>query len=124
MQRAEKEALEFAKENNIDVVSIIPVMVGGHFLTLTIPSSVHFIMSPIIGDREYYEVAKAVELRLGCLGLVHIEDICNAHIFLMDHHQPEKIAGERYICCAHSYSIPNIRCLLSQHPDLKETSKG
>ncbi|XP_057846915.1 dihydroflavonol 4-reductase isoform X2 [Cryptomeria japonica] len=115
---AEKEALKFAREHNIDMVTIIPVTVAGKFLTSTVPSSVRVLMSPVT---EYYELAKAVELRLGCLALAHIEDICNAHMFLMDHQQ--QIAGERYICCAHSCSISNLRCLLSRHPDLKENSR-
>ncbi|KAH9323363.1 hypothetical protein KI387_018002, partial [Taxus chinensis] len=110
---AEKAALKFAKEHNIDMVTIIPVTVVGHFLTSTVPTSIQVLMSLITGDAKFYGVAKAVETRLGCLPIVHIEDICNAHIFLMDHHL-QQITGERYICSAHSCTISNLKCFLSQ----------
>ena len=46
----EEAALQFAKENGIDLVSIITTTVGGPFLTSTVPSSIRVLLSPITGD--------------------------------------------------------------------------
>lgn len=41
---------------------------------------------------------------MGSIALVHIEDICNAHIFLMEHAKAEG----RYICCVQSYLMSEL----------------
>ncbi|KAF3337061.1 dihydroflavonol-4-reductase isoform X1 [Carex littledalei] len=80
----EEEAFKFAKENGIDLVSIIPPTVAGSFLTPTVPSSLQVLLSPITGDPNFYPVLDSVHSRLGSIALVHIEDICRAHIFLFE----------------------------------------
>ncbi|KAF8414062.1 hypothetical protein HHK36_002061 [Tetracentron sinense] len=95
---SEEAAFRFANENDIDLVSIIPTTVAGPFLTPNIPASVRVLLSPITGDPEFYPILFAVNSRLGSISLVHIEDICNAHIFLME----QAAAKGRYICSANS----------------------
>ncbi|XP_042487113.1 dihydroflavonol 4-reductase [Macadamia integrifolia] len=96
--QSEEAALKFANENGIDLVSILPPTVAGPFFTSTVPVSVQVLLSPITGDPVLYPILSAVHSRLGSISVVHIEDICNAHIFLME--QPA--AKGRYICSAHS----------------------
>jgi len=42
-----------------------------------------------------FAILSAVNKRMGSIALVHIEDICRAHLFLME--QPK--AKGQYICC-------------------------
>ncbi|KAK1582744.1 hypothetical protein Q3G72_017818 [Acer saccharum] len=103
----EKAAFKFANENNIDLVSVITTTVGGPFLTPSVPSSIRVLLSPVTGDSKLFSILSAVNARMGSIALVHIEDICNAHIFLMENPRAEG----PYICCANS-------CLMSELIDL------
>lgn len=47
---------------------------------------------------------------MGSIALVHIEDICRAHMFLMEHAKAEG----RYICSSQSYTLSNLTTLLSR----------
>lgn len=46
----EEAAFQFAKENGIDLVSVITTTVGGPFITSSVPSSIRVLLSPITGD--------------------------------------------------------------------------
>ena len=46
---AEQAAMQFAKENRMEVVSILPVIVAGPWLTTGVPASVDVTMSLITG---------------------------------------------------------------------------
>ncbi|WOL04540.1 dihydroflavonol-4-reductase isoform X1 [Canna indica] len=107
----EEKAFQFAKEKGIDLVSIIPPTVAGPFLTPSLPASLRVLLSPITGDPQFYPILASVNSRLGSIPLVHIEDICNAHIFLMEQAEAEG----RYICSAGSCSIPELTDLLSSN---------
>jgi len=45
----EEAAFKFAKENGIDLVSVITTTVAGPFFTASVPSSVKVLLSPITG---------------------------------------------------------------------------
>ncbi|THU65154.1 hypothetical protein C4D60_Mb05t00680 [Musa balbisiana] len=107
----EEKAFQFAKEKGIDLVSIIPPTVAGPFLTPSVPASVQVLLSPITGDPELYPILASVHSRLGSIPLAHVEDICNAQIFLME--QP--MTEGRYICSAGSCSLPELTDLLSKN---------
>ncbi|CAA7025281.1 unnamed protein product [Microthlaspi erraticum] len=92
---SEEEAFRYAKERGMDLVSVITTTVSGPFLTPSLPSSIQVLLSPITGDSKLFAILSAVNKRMGSIGLVHIEDICRAHLFLME--QPE--AEGQYICC-------------------------
>ena len=57
-----------------------------------------------IGEHEFFSILSAVNSRMGSIALVHIEDICNAHIFLMEHAKAEG----RYICGVQSYPLSEL----------------
>lgn len=63
-----------------------------------------------VGETEYYKIISAVNARMGSIALVHIEDICNAHIFLMEHAKAEG----RYICSTQSCTLSNLASLVSK----------
>ncbi|KAL7131037.1 hypothetical protein ABFS83_13G172700 [Erythranthe nasuta] len=100
---AEEAAFQFAEENGIHIISVITTTVGGPFLTPTVPASIQVLLSPITGDPKLLPILASVNSRMGSIALVHIEDICGAHIFLMEHEN----ARGRYICCTES-------CVLSE----------
>ncbi|XP_010241026.1 PREDICTED: dihydroflavonol 4-reductase isoform X1 [Nelumbo nucifera] len=110
---SEEAAFQFADNYGLDVVSIIPTTVAGPFLTSAVPTSIQVLLSPITGDPEFYPILSAVHSRLGSISVVHIEDVCNAHIFLME----EVAAKGPYICSAHSCTMGQLVHLLAQeHP--------
>ncbi|BAT92435.1 hypothetical protein LR48_Vigan05g146700 [Vigna angularis] len=106
----EEAAFKFAKENGIDLVSVITTTVAGPFFTATVPSSVKMLLSPITGEPEFFKILSAVNARMGSIALVHIEDICSAHIFLMEHSEAEG----RYICSSQSYPLSMLVNLLTK----------
>lgn len=63
-----------------------------------------------LGDPELFGILSAVNARMGSIALVHIEDICRAHLFLMEH---DKAEG-RYICCAQSCPLSKLLNYLAQ----------
>ncbi|MCD9560713.1 hypothetical protein HAX54_019459 [Datura stramonium] len=73
----EKEALEFA-DNGIDLVSVIPTWIHGPFITPQIPGSVRSSMEMIYGHQNY-SMAYPPNAPF-----VHIDDVVNAHIFLLE----------------------------------------
>ncbi|XP_059442151.1 putative anthocyanidin reductase [Corylus avellana] len=109
----EEAAYKFANENGIDLVSVITTTVAGPFLTLDVPSSIRVLLSPITGDPELFSILSAVNARMGSIALVHIEDICSAHIFLMEHAKAEG----PYICCAQNSLMSNlVQHLAEEYP--------
>eukprot|EP00253_Pinus_taeda_P021313 PITA_21313 len=108
---ADQAALQFAKENKMEVVSIVPVTVVGPWLTTTIPSSVDVTISPITGNTQWQGLLKSI-----VTSFVHIEDVCKAHLFLME--QPT--VGERYICSSHSTTLSGfVDFICKRYPEYK-----
>ncbi|XP_024960440.1 putative anthocyanidin reductase [Cynara cardunculus var. scolymus] len=100
----EDAAFQFANENGIRLVSIITTTVAGPFLTSTVPLSIRVLLSPLTGDSELLPILSSVNSRMGSVALVHTEDICNAHMYLMEHDRAEG----RYICCTNSCTISEL----------------
>ncbi|GKU85330.1 hypothetical protein SLEP1_g10 [Rubroshorea leprosula] len=105
--KAEQAAWEFAKENNIAFVSIIPPLVVGPFLMSSMPPSLITALSPITGLESHYHIIKEGQF-------VHLDDLCMGHIFLFEHPKAEG----RYICASHNASIFDIvRLLREKYPE-------
>ncbi|CAL0334251.1 unnamed protein product [Lupinus luteus] len=68
---AEDAAWKFAKENNIDLVSINPTMVEGPFLQPELNTSVYRILSLINGAQTFPNASS---------GWVNVKDVAEAHI--------------------------------------------
>ncbi|KAL4191030.1 hypothetical protein AMTRI_Chr07g78760 [Amborella trichopoda] len=96
--------IRLAEENKLEVVTIAPSIIGP-FIMQNMPGSVclstdHKYMIVIlcliyiIGNEAYYFV-------LMQHGPVHVDDLCNAHIFLYEH----PAAKGRYICSSHDKTI-------------------
>jgi len=107
---AEKAAWEFAKENNIDLVTVIPTLMAGPSLTPDIPSSAGLAMSLITGNEFLINGMKGMQMLSGSISIAHVEDVCRAHIFVAE----KKSASGRYICCAVNTSVPELAKFLSK----------
>ncbi|XP_020235266.1 putative anthocyanidin reductase [Cajanus cajan] len=107
----EEAAFKFAKENGIDLVSVITTAVAGQFFTANnVPPSVKVLLSPLTGEPEFFKLLSSVNARMGSISAVHIEDICSAHIFLMEHSKAEG----RYICSSQCFPISMLANLLAK----------
>nr|UXX62034.1 dihydroflavonol-4-reductase [Paeonia suffruticosa] len=100
---AEQAAWKFAKENSIDFISIIPTLVVGPFLMPSMPPSLVTALSPITGNEAHYSIIKQGQF-------VHLDDLCNAHIYLFKH---PKVEG-RYICSSHDATILSLAKMLRE----------
>nr|USU43665.1 bifunctional dihydroflavonol/flavanone 4-reductase [Ailanthus altissimus] len=110
---AEQAAWKFAEENNIDFISIIPSLVVGPFIMPSMPPSLITALSPITGKEAHYHIIKQGQF-------VHLDDLCNAHIFLFEH--PE--AKGRYLCSSHPATILEVaKMLREKYPEYNVPTK-
>ncbi|XP_051151788.1 dihydroflavonol 4-reductase-like [Andrographis paniculata] len=100
---AEKAAMKAAEESNIKFISIIPPVVVGPFIMPTLPPSLITALSPITGNEAHYSIIKQGQF-------VHVDDLCEAHIFLLEH----PTAEGRFICSSHDATIYDIANLIKQ----------
>jgi anthocyanidin reductase len=107
---AEQAALQYGKEDDLDVVTIIPVIVVGPSITPTVPISVQLALSLLTGIPSDLQVLKELQLPSGALSLVHVDDLCKAHIFLMENPSTEG----RYICNAMDIPVAQLAHYLSK----------
>ncbi|WJX15746.1 alcohol dehydrogenase (NADP(+)) [Trifolium repens] len=110
---AEQEAWKFAKKHNMDFITIIPPLVVGPFLSPSMPPSLITALSPITGNEGHYSIIKQGQF-------VHLDDLCEAHIFLFEHLEVEG----RYICCACEANIHDIAKLINaKYPEYNVPTK-
>uniref|UniRef100_A0A0D9XF67 NAD-dependent epimerase/dehydratase domain-containing protein n=1 Tax=Leersia perrieri TaxID=77586 RepID=A0A0D9XF67_9ORYZ len=84
---AEKAAWEFAKENSIDVVTVLPSFVIGPSLSHELSVTASDILGLLQGDTERFS-------SYGRMGYVHIDDVASCHILVYETPQ----ATGRYLC--------------------------
>ncbi|XP_073302059.1 anthocyanidin reductase ((2S)-flavan-3-ol-forming) [Primulina huaijiensis] len=107
---AEKAAWKFAKEYNINLITIIPSLMAGPSLTPEIPSSVTLATSLIIGNKFLMNGLNGMQKLSGSISLAHVKDVCRAHIFVAE----KDSAYGRYICCAVNTSVCELADFLKQ----------
>lgn len=100
---AEKAAWDFAKENDIDLITVIPTLVVGPFIMPSMPPSLITALAPITGTESHYSILEQVQL-------VHLDDLCLAHIFV--YQNPE--AEGRYICSSDDTTIIELAKMLKE----------
>ncbi|KAL4384700.1 hypothetical protein GQ457_15G008860 [Hibiscus cannabinus] len=106
---AEKEALRYDGEANanggkLEVVSLACGLVGGETLLPSLPSSVAAMFSQLIGNSSTLAGLEYMEKLLGSVPMVHIDDVCEAHVFCME---KPSMAG-RFICAAANPTLKQI----------------
>ncbi|KAH7651111.1 Dihydrokaempferol 4-reductase protein [Dioscorea alata] len=110
---AEKAALEFAEKNGLDLVIVLPSVINGPFLTSTVPLTMVAALALITRNESFYYVLNPAQF-------VHLDDLCNAHIFLFEH--PE--AKGRYICSSENITITELADFLREkYPEYEIPTK-
>ncbi|KAF9683060.1 hypothetical protein SADUNF_Sadunf05G0172800 [Salix dunnii] len=110
---AEQAAWKFAKENNMDFISVIPPLVVGPFIMQSMPPSLITGLSLITGNEAHYGIIKQGNY-------VHLDDLCMAHIFLFENPKAEG----RYICSSHNATIHDLAKLLREkYPEYNVPAK-
>ncbi|XP_037458157.1 tetraketide alpha-pyrone reductase 1-like [Triticum urartu] len=84
---AEKSAWEFAKENNIDLVAVLPTFVIGPNLSPVLGPTASDVLGLFKGETEKFTI-------FGRMGYVHIDDVASCHILVYE----TADAKGRYIC--------------------------
>ncbi|KAL6179279.1 hypothetical protein ACLB2K_050795 [Fragaria x ananassa] len=94
---AEKAALSYNDfdDSKLEVVTLPCDLVGGESLVSYLPFSVGGILAQLTGDLFSCNALKFMQEFMGSVPLVHIDDVCQAHIFCME--QP---LMEGIFCCA------------------------
>ncbi|GLJ19210.1 hypothetical protein SUGI_0345190 [Cryptomeria japonica] len=100
---AEQAAWEFAEQNKIDLITIIPTLVVGPFIMQTMPPSLVTALSLITKNEPHYMILRQVQL-------VHLDDLCMSLIFVYEH--PE--AKGRYISSSHDATIVQLAKMLAE----------
>eukprot|EP01018_Ginkgo_biloba_P010725 Gb_10731 [translate_table: standard] len=107
---AEQAALQYGKEQSIEVVSVIPSLLVGSSITPTVRESIQSALSLITGNQIWIQNLKGMQSGLGSISMVHIDDVCSAHIFLTE----QKSVQGRYICCSINITLLQLANFLSK----------
>ncbi|XP_018438454.2 anthocyanidin reductase-like [Raphanus sativus] len=107
---AEKAAYQFAEENKIDLVTVVPALIAGNSLLDDPPSSLCLSMSLITKKEMHLTAFKEMQKLSGSISFIHVEDLARAHLFLAE----KETASGRYICCSHNTDIPELADFLRQ----------
>ncbi|XP_074586051.1 anthocyanidin reductase ((2S)-flavan-3-ol-forming)-like [Curcuma longa] len=105
---AEKEAIKYAEENELSLVSVIPALIVGPAIGSELGHSTQLSLSLLSGNEGMIRGLRLMQCLSGSTSIVHVEDLCRAHIFVAE----EKFAVGRYICCAVNTSLPELACFL------------
>ncbi|CBI40492.3 unnamed protein product, partial [Vitis vinifera] len=103
---AEKEILSHGenKTGGLEVVSLAYGLVGGETLLPYTPESVDLFISQLTDHENRYQALKFLEELLGKVPIIHIDDVCEAHIFCIE---KPSING-RFLCASSSISSAKI----------------
>ncbi|KAL9167624.1 hypothetical protein ABFS82_05G109700 [Erythranthe guttata] len=110
---SEKEILRY-DNGSMEVVSLACGLVGGETLLSYLPSSLPVVLSQLIGDRSAFDALMFLQELMGSIPMVHIDDVCDAHIFCIE---KTSING-RFLCAAESCTVEEIAdCYQQIHPE-------
>ncbi|EEC83876.1 hypothetical protein OsI_29874 [Oryza sativa Indica Group] len=100
---AEKAAWEFAKENGIDLVAVLPTFVVGPNLSHELSPTTTDVLGLFQGETTKFTM-------YGRMGYVHIDDVASCHILL---YETPRAAG-RYICNSAVLDVNELITLLAR----------
>ncbi|EXB62211.1 hypothetical protein L484_017599 [Morus notabilis] len=109
----EKEILSFGDKNcyPFEVVTLACGLVGGDTLLSFVPGSVAVLVSQLTNKEIQYGFMKYVEELLGKIPIVHIDDVCEAHVFCMEN---RSVRG-RFLCARSYISCAEIASYYQEH---------
>ena len=113
----EKQMLSYGNNEDgreLEVVTLPCGLVGGDTLQSYTPGSVATFVSQITGNVSTYKSLKFLQALLGKIPLVHIDDVCEAHIFCMENTS----MNGRYFCANSYISLEEIaNHYILHHPE-------
>lgn len=119
---SEKELLKHNSEGEstaFDVVVLLCGLVGGDALLPYVPDSMQVVISPLTGIGPYHGSLKFMQALLGSVPLVHVDDVCEAHVFCMDSAKVSA-GGGRFLCATARPNMEDIvKHYAAKHPELK-----
>ncbi|CAL9120968.1 unnamed protein product [Musa textilis] len=105
---AEKAAWEFAKENKIDLVTVLPSFIVGPSLPHDLCLTVSDVLGLLRGEKERFSA-------YGRMGYVHIDDVARCHILVYENDN----AQGRYLCSSNVLDNHEVAALLAnRYPSL------
>ncbi|XP_002509938.2 putative anthocyanidin reductase [Ricinus communis] len=117
---AEKEVLMYNQKEDggkLEVVTLACGLVGGETILSHVPLSVQVINSQITGHLfGYYHGLSFLQEVLGSIPIVHVDDVCEAHIFCMEN---PSMKG-RFLCSVANPTSRDIALYFEKHyPEFK-----
>ncbi|GLJ19187.1 hypothetical protein SUGI_0344570 [Cryptomeria japonica] len=100
---AERAACEFAEKNNVDLITVVPTLVVGSFLTQTMPPSLVTALALLTRNEAHYKILRQVQL-------VPLYDLGVSLIFLYE----RPWTKGRYISSSHDVTIVQLAKILAQ----------
>lgn len=102
----EKELLKYndLENSSLEVVSLDCAEVAGNTNLPNVPASLRAVLSPLLGDPHAFSALKFLQELLGTVPLIHVDDVCEAHIFCAE---KQSMKG-RFLCAAASISTREI----------------
>ncbi|XP_059662227.1 NADPH HC-toxin reductase 1-like [Cornus florida] len=116
---AEKEVLSYNEIENgsrLEIVTLACGLVAGDTLLSYIPFSINATISQLTGNHFFKQFLRVLQEFAGSIPLLHIDDVCEAHIFCMER---PSLRG-RFICVATDPTIQEITNYYQQnYPEFK-----
>ncbi|KAK7258523.1 hypothetical protein RIF29_24103 [Crotalaria pallida] len=110
----EKYILSYGNNENgggLEVVTLSCGLVGGDTLLSFTPGSVGILISQLTENAFGYKSLRFMEELLGKVPIVHVDDVCEAHIFCIEN---ASISG-RFLCASSYISSEEIAAHYAQH---------
>ncbi|TVU38081.1 hypothetical protein EJB05_11431, partial [Eragrostis curvula] len=110
----EKEVLNYNSNGDspqsraFEVVTLLLGLVGGDTLLPFLHGSLQAIVWPLTGAEAAHNALKFLQALQGAVPLVHVDDVCEAHVFCMER---PSIVG-RFLCAA---AWPNMQDIVGHH---------
>ncbi|CAN6193927.1 unnamed protein product [Urochloa humidicola] len=97
--QSEQELLRYnaGESPAFEVVTLPLGLVAGDTVLGRVPETIESAVSPVSGNEAYFGLPRILQQLLGSVALVHVDDVCDALVFCMEHRP--SIAG-RFLCAA------------------------